>query len=141
MGKHGADINQTDFTGQTAVHIAAIGAKAQRLKNLIDKDADICLKNNAGQSGLHFAMKYLPHVAVSALGAKLDRSITMATTKLETDAESEVRMDLNVVMAPSKKERQGSEPRSQVELYSDLMDHHAGPSKYMVEKILQHPLS
>ena len=138
--KHGADINQTDFTGRTALHIAAVGAKAQRLKNLIDKDADLCLRNNAGQSGLHFAMKYLPHVTVSAINARLDRSITMATTKLETDAETEIRMDLNVVMAPPSKIKR-PEPRSQVELYSELMDHHAGPSKYLVESVLKHPLS
>ena len=62
--KNGADINQTDFTGRTAVHIASVGAKGGRLKNLIDKDADLCLKNNASHSGLHFAMKYLPQVIV-----------------------------------------------------------------------------
>ena len=31
--------------------------------------------------------------------------------------------------------------RSQVELYSELMEHHAGPSKCLVESILKHPLS
>ena len=55
---NGADINQTDFAGNSAVHIAAVGAKSQRIKNLIEKEADICLKNNVNLSGLHFAMKY-----------------------------------------------------------------------------------
>mgnify|MGYP001179272960 FL=1 len=64
---NGADINQTDLTGRSSVHIAAIGQKAQRLKNLIEKDADLCLKNNAQQSGLHFAMKYLPDITCNAL--------------------------------------------------------------------------
>ena len=67
---NGADINQTDFTGISAVQIAAIGAKSQRIKNLIEKEADICLKNKAGLSGLHFAMKYLPEATIAALESR-----------------------------------------------------------------------
>ena len=67
---NGADINQTDFAGNSAVHIAAVGAKSQRIKNLIEKEADICLKNNVNLSGLHFAMKYLPEATVAALESR-----------------------------------------------------------------------
>ena len=137
--KNDADINQTDFTGRTAVHIASVNGKAQRLKNLIDKNADLCLKNNAGQSGLYFAMKYLPHVTVTALEDRLDHSIKMGVTKLEKDAETEIIMDLNVMAPPSNCKIPQS--RSQVELYSELLQYHAGPSKYLVESILKHPLS
>ena len=139
---NGADINQTDLTGRSSVHIAAIGQKAQRLKNLIEKDADLCLKNNAQQSGLHFAMKYLPDITCNALESKFDRSIQLSTTRLETDAETELRMDLNVLMPPiSVSADSTNSPRSEVELFTDILPSHQGSSRRLVEKILLHPLS
>ena len=68
-------------TGRSAVHIAAIGGKAQRLTNLIDNDADICLKNNSDQTGIHFAMKYMPEATITALENRFDRSINLSNTR------------------------------------------------------------
>ena len=51
-------------------------------------------------------------------------------------------MDLNVLMPPiSISADSANSPRSEVELFTDILPSHQGSSRRLVEKILLHPLS
>ena len=53
-----------------------------------------------------------------------------------------LRMDLNVLMPPiSASAASANSPRSEVELFTDILPSHKGSSRRLVEKILLHPLS
>ena len=53
-----------------------------------------------------------------------------------------LRMDLNVLMPPiSASAASTNSPRSEVELFTDILPSHKGSSRRLVEKILLHPLS
>ena len=127
----GANIDQKDNMGMTPVHIAAFNVKASRLEYLISAGADLCIRNNAKQSGLFFAMKYLPHVTTSALETRLNRSI------YETDLQqpAQIKLDFGMLLPPSTVNI-ANPPRSEVELFVELLPF----QRTDVEKILLHPL-
>ncbi len=136
----GASINQVDSHGLSPLHIAAIGCKAHHLTSLIENGADLCIKNNAKQSGLQFALKYLPRSTTAALITRLDKSI-LTSSKIEGDIETQIKLDMQVLMPPTS--TNSNHPRSEVELFKDLLHYNAKPSgdSSLVESVLLHPSS
>ena len=63
-------------------------------------------------------------------------------TRFETEAESDLRLDMDVLCPPSKGPSMNSiMPRSKVELFTEILESPNGSSRKLVEKILLHPLS
>ncbi len=57
----GADADAGDANGYTALHLAALSRRLGRVRLLIlSGGADLCARNRAGKSALHFVMKYVP---------------------------------------------------------------------------------
>ena len=114
---HGANINQMDNNGFSPLALAAVGQKSRFLEYLIHHDADLCLRNNSKQTGIQFAMKYLPRATVTAVQSRLDKSLQMKP--MEGDLESEVILDLEVLLPPASVN--SNHPRSEVELFEQYL--------------------
>ena len=74
----GANINQVDNIGMTPIHMASFNANSSKLEYLIEQGADLCVRNNAGKSGLQFALRHLPSTTMLAIQKRMDESITVS---------------------------------------------------------------
>ena len=60
LGKSGADLDTRDSSGNTALHLAAVNKRLNRVRMLIREGADLCLRNNSGISALSRVLKHQP---------------------------------------------------------------------------------
>ena len=60
LGKRGADLDMRDCSGNTALHLAAVNKRLNRVRMLIREGADLCLRNDAGISALNRVLKHQP---------------------------------------------------------------------------------
>eukprot|EP00095_Tigriopus_kingsejongensis_P001890 maker-scaffold287_size221780-snap-gene-0.24 protein:Tk01890 transcript:maker-scaffold287_size221780-snap-gene-0.24-mRNA-1 annotation:"transient receptor potential channel pyrexia" len=128
----GANINQGDDNGTTALHLAALNRKIRRVKLLIKNGADLCLRNKAGKSALYFVMKYVPN-SLKTIEDRLDGGIQVGQP--EQEYETSVKMDFNLLIPSS-----GNCYISEVGLFTEILQmHNNDPTR--LEKILMHPLS
>ena len=139
----GADIDQCDSSGNSCIHIAAVGQKLNTLKYLIKKKADLCIRNTSNKSGLQFAMKYLPSTTVEALKDRFDRSIEIVQDDdYKVKVDSEVRLDFDLFLPPISKPNSTSEMALIQELISyrkiNGVNHNNSDN---IKNLLIHPLT
>jgi len=72
----GADLDVQDIGGFTALHVAAIDRKANRVNLLIENGADLSIKNKAGLTALYFINKKVPQ-CMKALESRLDSGMKL----------------------------------------------------------------
>ena len=60
LAKGGANLDMRDSSGNTALHLAAVNKRLNRVRTLIRVGADLCLLNNSGKSALSFVLKHQP---------------------------------------------------------------------------------
>ena len=130
-------INMADKHGWTPLHYAAYNGRTKSLQFLIENKADLGLKNKAGQSGLNFAVKYLPAATIDALENMLDKSIQCQSLD-SPDGNLTLSFDSIAPPASSTKDRS----RSNVQMFYELLPLiEQGRQKSKAAKILLHPLS
>ena len=138
----GADIDQCDSSGNSCIHIAAVGQKLNTLNYLIKKKADLCIRNKSNKSGLQFAMKYLPSTTVEALKDRFDRSIEIMQDDDYKRVDSEVRLDFDLFLPPISKPNSTSEMALIQELISyrkiNGVNHNNSEN---IKHLLIHPLT
>jgi hypothetical protein len=144
LSKMKADLNIRDKQGMSALHLAAVGRRYNRVRHLIKEGADLCLKNDQGKSAIYFVMKYTPS-CIQTIEEKLDSGIHINWTSDavnddtgQSQFSSTVKIDFNQVIPPSCKNKLSS--GSDVRMLHELLEiyyHDTG----CVEKVLMHPLS
>ena len=133
---YGTNINMQDKNGTTALHLAALNRKLSRVRLLIKSGADLCIKNNAHKSALHFVMKYVPN-SLRSIEERMDSGLQMDHSHENAEGDSTIKMDFNILI-PTK--RNGYNYISEVGLFTEVLSmRNTDPAK--LEKILMHPLS
>ncbi len=138
----GADIDLGDENGYTALHLAALSRRLTRVRLLIAAGADLCMRNNAGKSALHFVMKYVPN-SLRTIEERLDGGLQLdmsggdkVTAGQGGGGSVAVKMNFNLLI-PSRGNRGAL---SEVGLFTEILQmHNNDPAR--LEKILMHPLS
>jgi ankyrin repeat protein len=124
---HNADINMADANGNTALHLAAVSKKITRVNLLIRGGADVCMRNRAGKSALHFVMKHVPN-SLRTVEERMDSGIRPDSV-FESDTEkTTVKLNFNFLL-PAKS-RHPCVAVSEVGLFMEVLRlHNNDPAK------------
>ena len=74
LAKRGADLDMQDSSGNTALHLATVNKRLNRVRTLIGEKADLCLRNNSGKSALNFVLKHQPS-CIRAIEERFDNGV------------------------------------------------------------------
>ena len=74
LTQKGADLDMQDSSGNTALHLAAVNKRLNRVRTLIGENADLCLRNKSGKSALNFVLKHQPS-CIKAIEERLDSGV------------------------------------------------------------------
>ena len=124
--KFGAKLDVQNSHGNTALHNAAIGEKASRVKLLISQGADLSIKNDADLSALHFINRKVPH-CMKAFEERLDSGLKLEGGMSEMN--SKVKIDFNKLSNDIY-----SLQKQDITIFLELM-------KSPYKSLLKHPLS
>ena len=91
----GANINASDNSGFTALHIAALNEQSQCVESLIWAGADLSATNNKSVSALSIILKKIPEAMV-VFRKRLDESIKLKRPS-QKDREFELKLELNIL--------------------------------------------
>ena len=129
-------INLADKQGWTPLHYAAYNGRAKSLQFLIENKADLGLKNKSGQSGLQFAVKYLPSPTIEAIQSQLDKSIQCDCLD---SPDGDLILSFDSIAPPQSS---STKIRSNVQVFHELLPLiEQGSQKSKVAEVLLHPLS
>ena len=147
----GADSSLSDDTNRTALHLAAIGQRQNRVNILIEAGADVSAKMDHGRPALFFIMKYCP-TSISSIEKRLDTALSLTN---EDNDNCEVRMDFTSLIPKRNKpkpknkktyensrklSRQSKAITSEVSFFKEVLLINAG-TRNLSERIILHPLS
>ena len=129
-------INLADKQGWTPLHYAAYNGRTKSLQFLIENKADLGLKNKSGQSGLQFAVKYLPGPTIEAIGSMLDKCIQCGSLD---SPDGDLVLSFDSIAPPQSST---SVIRSNVQVFHELLPLiEQGSQKSKVAEVLLHPIS
>jgi ankyrin repeat protein len=145
LSKWNADLNLGDQHGMTALHLAAIGMRFNRVRILIKEGADLCARNDQGDSAINFVMKYTPS-CIQTIEEKLDSGIhidwmsdVVNDDTRQNQFRSTLKIDFNHVIPTSLKT--GNSLGSDVRLLHELLKIYYNNKTECIERVLMHPLS
>lgn len=102
----GAKVNVKNQFSQTPLHLAAINEHSKLASFLILSGADLSAKNRAKNTALALVARRVPD-ALSTISKKLDSAIEIAGGLDPTDADCELRLDLQVLVPSGNQQKEG----------------------------------
>ncbi|EFX71249.1 hypothetical protein DAPPUDRAFT_327376 [Daphnia pulex] len=102
----GANVNVKNQFSQTPLHLAAINEHSKLASFLILSGADLSAKNRAKNTALALVARRVPD-ALSTISRKLDSAIEIAGGLDPTDADCELRLDLQVLVPSGNQQKEG----------------------------------
>lgn len=120
----GANVNQKDVYGFTALHLAALDGLSQCVEMLIFHGADVTTKSKKGNSALNVITRKTP-ASLAMIDQKLDNAITLHHSRESSNREVELELDFRSIL-------QHCHPR-EISYLNTFVDEGR-------KEILQHPL-
>uniref|UniRef100_A0A182S7D4 Ion transport domain-containing protein n=1 Tax=Anopheles maculatus TaxID=74869 RepID=A0A182S7D4_9DIPT len=93
----GANINQRDVYGFTALHLAALDALGPCVETLLYHGADVTMKSRKGTSALNIISRKTP-ASLGVIQCKLDAAITLTHSQDSSSREVELELDFRSIL-------------------------------------------
>uniref|UniRef100_A0A182QEN6 Ion transport domain-containing protein n=1 Tax=Anopheles farauti TaxID=69004 RepID=A0A182QEN6_9DIPT len=93
----GANVNQRDVYGFTALHLAALDALGPCVETLLYHGADVTMKSRKGTSALNIISRKTP-ASLGVIQCKLDAAITLTHSQDSSSREVELELDFRSIL-------------------------------------------
>uniref|UniRef100_A0A2M4ACA0 Putative transient receptor potential channel pyrexia n=3 Tax=Anopheles triannulatus TaxID=58253 RepID=A0A2M4ACA0_9DIPT len=93
----GANVNQKDIYGFTALHLAALDALGPCVEVLLHNGADVTMKSRKGTSALNIISRKTP-ASLGVIQCKLDAAITLTQSQDSSSREVELELDFRSIL-------------------------------------------
>ncbi|XP_058125302.1 transient receptor potential channel pyrexia-like [Anopheles ziemanni] len=93
----GANVNQRDVYGFTALHLAALDALGPCVETLLFHGADVTMKSRKGTSALNIISRKTP-ASLGVIQCKLDAAITLTHSQDSSSREVELELDFRSIL-------------------------------------------
>uniref|UniRef100_A0A182JF65 Ion transport domain-containing protein n=2 Tax=Anopheles atroparvus TaxID=41427 RepID=A0A182JF65_ANOAO len=93
----GANVNQRDIYGFTALHLAALDALGPCVETLLFHGADVTMKSRKGTSALNIISRKTP-ASLGVIQCKLDAAITLTHSQDSSSREVELELDFRSIL-------------------------------------------
>uniref|UniRef100_A0A182MKC6 Ion transport domain-containing protein n=1 Tax=Anopheles culicifacies TaxID=139723 RepID=A0A182MKC6_9DIPT len=93
----GANVNQRDMYGFTALHLAALDALGPCVETLLYHGADVTMKSRKGTSALNIISRKTP-ASLGVIQCKLDAAITLTHSQDSSSREVELELDFRSIL-------------------------------------------
>ena len=142
LAERGVNLDAKDIVGCTALHYAARTDNQPCSDALIKAGADLCIKNDAGESALKNVLRHLPN-SLQAIEERLDRGITLRCDDSGNEDDKPVLvyvLNFNVLLSKSHDDFFDANVLS--EILEDAKDNQGIYNKMtQMEKVFLHPLT